>query len=302
MSETIIVPDSADKLRLDTYLAKKYVDISRAAWQKLIKQGDILLNKKKVAPHKSLKAGHIITISEIPDNNAYLKPTDKISFKVIDEDDDFLIIEKPAGLLSHPDSRLQSDTLVNQLIKYYPPIAAVGEDSLRPGLVHRLDQDVSGVMVIAKTTEAYHHLKKLFRLRQIKKEYLAVVYEEPSNNSGTINFSISRSRHHPHRMAARPDASGRQAETEYFVLKNENHRSLLRVLTKTGRTHQVRVHLFALGHPIVGDRLYHPKKKTRQLPDRLMLHAVKLAFTDLKNKSRVYHCPPPPPSSQWLNP
>ncbi|MFC1663151.1 RluA family pseudouridine synthase [Patescibacteria group bacterium] len=300
--EKLIVSSAEINMRLDTFLVQKIKSVTRSKIQKSIKTGEITVNEKSVSPHYKVKEGQVVIFS-IPKNNKIgLKPVNRQSYRVVDEDDDYLIIDKPAGLLVHPDGIHDEVTLINELLYKYPKIKLVGDNQIRPGIVHRLDREASGVMVVAKNSITYDHLKTQFQKRLVKKEYYAVVYGTPDKNSGEITFSIIRSRHHPNRMAARPDKSGRQAYTSYVVVKNLNNKSLLRISTKTGRTHQVRVHLFAINHPIVGDNIYYPKSKRRAVIDRLLLHAHYLEFKDHHGVVRKYSCPPPAPEELWLNP
>lgn len=300
MSNTVTVPAESPKQRLDVFIAQHISNISRGAIQRAIKNGDILVNSKKVTPHFAVTAGDAVEIRGSLDQQRSIEPDPKQTFDVIYEDKNFLVLDKPAGLLVHPDETTDAHTLVNQLISYLPAIASVGEDPVRPGIVHRLDREVSGVMVVAKTQTAYEHLKKQFEERTITKEYQAVVYGVPQQSSREISFTITRSRHQPNRMAARPDQSGKEAVTAYELLKTERNRSLLRVITKTGRTHQVRVHLFAVGHPIVGDTLYHPKKVDRHAPPRILLHAHRLCFADLEGVQRCFESLAPGDPAWWL--
>lgn len=208
--------------------------------------------------------------------------------KIVYEDDDFLVIDKPAGLEVAAEIKKEEPTLVDWLIKRYPNITKVGPDPARPGIVHRLDKAASGLLVIAKTQTAFEHLQKQFFERQIKKEYIALVHGQISKDKGTIEFPIARAK--SGRFAALPLGSGggRPAITEYEVIKRFRNFTLLKVRIKTGRTHQIRVHLYALGHSIVGDKLYKQKKIKKVLLKRLFLHAVTLGFYDLKNEWKEF--------------
>lgn len=301
MTEAIIVPEQTEKKRLDVFLSEQKPGVTRGAIQRAIKRGDVSVAGKTANSDTPIKPGMEITIAQPFETGRPLAPTSAKTFSIIFEDDNFLVIDKPTGLLVHPDSEHDTDTLVNQLLAYYPPIAGVGSDPLRPGIVHRLDREVSGIMVVAKTIAAYDHLKNQFEERAITKEYRAVVYGTPQQASREISFTITRSRHQPNRMAARPDESGKEAVTAYELIKTERNRSLLRVITKTGRTHQVRVHLFAIGHPIVGDKLYHGKKPDRHAPPRILLHAHTLCFTDLAGTQKCYTSPLPGEATWWLS-
>jgi len=226
------------------------------------------------------------------------------NYQTIFENKDFLIINKPAGLLVHGANHIKEPTLVDQLLKKYPSIAKVGEDPARPGIMHRLDKQVSGLMIIAKTQNAFDHLKKQFQQRQIIKIYTVLVYGKIDKDEGEINFPIRRSSK-GHKMAAlplttkgNPTKEGKRAITKFEVIKRFINYTLLKVQIKTGRTHQIRVHLSAYGHPVVGDDLYGTKKtkernsylrKQEKLSlNKILLVATKLSFTDLEGRQQTF--------------
>lgn len=275
-----IITEENQAERLDKFLTNARPEKSRSQWQKAIKAGLVLINDKPVAVHCFLKLGDRITIQEeIP----IKKIRKEIELDVVYEDDDFLIINKPAGLTVHPaHDNYPEETLADLLIKKYPAIKEVGEDQQRPGIVHRLDKEVSGLMVIAKNQEAYDCLKEQFQNRTVKKYYLALVHGHLSQPNGIIDFPIDYTADSRAKMAAKPQSQGgKEALTEYEVLEEIKTYSLLKVKIKTGRTHQIRVHLNALGHPVVGDPIYCPPKMKVKNIGRLFLHASHLAFTDL---------------------
>jgi len=228
-----------------------------------------------------------------------------IKYKKIFEDDNYLVINKPAGLLVHGAPHIKEPTLVDQLLKKYPKIAKVGDDPNRPGIVHRLDKLASGLMVIAKTQQSFNDLKEQFQKRTISKYYTALVYGKIERDEGEINFPIERSAK-GHRMAAKPSTvkgekneAGRNAFTEFTVTKRYINYTLIKVKIKTGRTHQVRVHMSAYGNPVVGDDLYGTKKtkekntrlrkKQEKLNlERIFLVANELEFADLKGKKKNF--------------
>jgi len=239
--------------------------------------------------------------------------------EIISETDDYLVINKPAGLAVHGGGNLTEPTLADWLINYYPKIKKVGDDSVRPGIVHRLDKEVSGLMVIAKNQKSVTALKEQFKSREIVKEYLALVYGQVANDEGLIDFPIKRSQT-GHKMAALPRNTeellirhnpknrdkgiiggffkARTALTEFSVVKRFVNYTLLQVKIKTGRTHQIRVHLFAYGHPLAGDNLYYTKKsalKNKKIAlGRVFLVANHLAFTDLEGKPHKFSLALPP--------
>ncbi|MCK4554834.1 RNA pseudouridine synthase [Candidatus Parcubacteria bacterium] len=221
-----------------------------------------------------------------------------IKYQTVFENNNFLVINKPAGLLVHSANHIKEPTLADQLLKKYPELIKIGEDPIRPGIMHRLDKQVSGLMAVAKTQVAFDHLKKQFQDRTIIKIYTALVYGKIEKDEDEINFPIQRSSK-GHKMAALPlttkgkfTEEGRQAITEFEVIKRFINYTLLKVKIKTGRTHQIRVHLAAYGHPVVGDDLYSTKKtkeKNKKLNlGRIFLVANKLSFIDLNGKQKTF--------------
>ena len=195
-------------------------------------------------------------------------------------------------MIAHPTERQSSGTVVDFLLKKYPKIKGVGDDPLRPGIVHRLDKDASGIMVAAKTQSAFDILKRQFFLREVKKQYLILVYGKVTPNEGVITLPISRSTQKRTRFAA-GTKGGRAAETEYWVERHiRAYYTLVRVEPKTGRTHQIRVHFLSKGYPVIGDVLYRSRNIKKPLSVRLMLHAEFLGFKDVSGTWQEYTCPP----------
>ena len=208
--------------------------------------------------------------------------------KIIYEDENVLVVEKSAGLEVASEKNKEEPTLVDWLLKKYPGLAKVGPDPSRPGIVHRLDKNASGLLVVTKTEAAFENLIGQFKARQIKKEYTVLVHGEVTQDEGTIEFPIARA--NSGRFAAMPLGSenGRLAITEYEVIKRFKNFTLLRVRIKTGRTHQIRVHFFALGYPVVGDKLYRSRKIKEPLLPRLFLHASKIGFNNLNGEWKEF--------------
>ena len=209
--------------------------------------------------------------------------------KIIYEDDNILVLDKPVGLeIYREEGKSGEPTLVDWLLLKYPEIKQVGPDPARPGIVHRLDKGVSGLLVVAKNEASFENLIKQFEERKTRKEYIALVYGKVSKDEGVIDFPIARAK--SGRFAALPPnhEGGRTAITEYEIMERFVNFTLLSVKIKTGRTHQIRVHLFALGCPIVGDILYNQKKIKKAPLDRIFLHSAKLGFYDLENNWREY--------------
>ena len=199
--------------------------------------------------------------------------------KIVFENQDIIVINKPAGLTVHPTRPEQDNTLVNQLLAYYPEIKNVGEDVLRPGIVHRLDKDTSGLMIIAKNNKAFEYLKKQFQERKVIKRYLALVHGKVKDEKGTITKSISLSKKDHLKRSTLLDEKSKPAWTEYQVKKYFNNYTLLEVAPKTGRTHQIRIHLASIGHPITGDKQYKFKRQVNPKNlNRQFLHASYLKF------------------------
>lgn len=288
--------------RLDIFL-NEFLGITRSQIQKMIKYGTIRLNREQ--PKKSgekLSVGDIIDFAPEKKTKKDIKvtkekKTKKIKLKIVEETPDYLVVNKPAGLLVHPTEAQEENTLADLLVEQFPEIKNVGESAVRPGIVHRLDREASGLLVVARTEKMFKHLKKQFKNREVEKEYYVLVYGHFADKHGTIDFEIDRSR--DGRMVCRPKTDklklknvnkiqpGKEALTEYWVEKEIGRFSFLRVRIHTGRMHQIRVHMFAMNHPVVGDTLYfNPKliKKNDTKLDRLFLHSYHLAFADLKKE------------------
>lgn len=288
MSETVIITEENQGERLDKFLSANRPEKSRSQWQKAIKEGRVLVNGKKPTPHYFLKKGDELNIApETP----VTKTSRGFKLDVVYEDDNFLVINKPAGLTVHPPgANYPEETLVDLLLKKYPELKNIGEDELRPGLVHRLDKEVSGLLVVAKNQTAFEHLKNQFQNRTVNKEYLVLVHGCLSQPQGVIDLPIDYSADSHLKMAAKPKSQGgKEALTEYEVLEEIKNYSLLKIKIKTGRTHQIRVHLNALGHPVVGDTIYHPAKMKAKKLGRLFLHASHLAFNGLTGQQLEFH-------------
>ncbi|OGY91426.1 MAG: hypothetical protein A3H70_00165 [Candidatus Komeilibacteria bacterium RIFCSPLOWO2_02_FULL_48_11] len=278
--------------RLDKWLLTKLPGFSRSYLQKAVKSGAILVNDKTVAPHFFLKGDEIITADITAPIRPNVAPNTEVKFKIIDEAPDYIVLEKPANLAVHPAAGLNEPTLVDGLLAKYPEISNVGDDKLRPGIVQRLDKDVSGLMVVARTEAMFNHLKEQFKNHSIDKEYVALVHGvmTPIQEHGIIDKPVGRSAADGRRMAAQTDehSIGQEAKTEYWVQERLRHHTLLRVKIHTGRTHQIRVHLNSLGFPLAGDKIYTNKRIKLAELGRIFLHANKLGFKDLQNQRQEY--------------
>ncbi len=279
-----IIDQQNSKKRLDVYLAEA-LGITRSAVQHIIRRNETSLNGKPAGGGIRLKAGD--EINTLPADASELPAEDGL-LKIIAETKDYIILEKPAGLTVHATATRHKGTLVNLLLNYFPPIREVGEPH-RPGIVHRLDRDVSGLMIAAKTQKAYDYFKKQFADHKIKKEYCAVVLGSTKLEAGTINEPLGRNR--KGKMAVKED--GLASVTHYEVLRRGKKSTLLKIITETGRMHQIRVHLKFISHPIAGDALYAPTKAGLK-PKRLLLHASKIGFVDLNGNEVSYESEMPP--------
>ena len=260
--------------RLDKYLSEQILQLSRAKIQNMILAGEVKVNEKVVnkAAYK-LEIGDTIT-ALVSETNEEPPKEQNIALDVIFEDENVAVINKPAGLVVHPGAGNAENTLVNALLYYWPQIIQVGETE-RPGIVHRLDKDTSGVLIIAKTPEGYTWLVKQFKTRKAKKSYLALVDGKPPTPTGRIETRIGRDERHRQRMAVTYGDQGRKADSEFYTVAEYRDHTLLEVNPLSGRTHQIRVHLAFLGCPVVGDQIYGRGKNSLEI-NRFFLHASKL--------------------------
>lgn len=262
-------------MRLDQCLSFYLPSVSRAMVISSIRKGLILVDGVHRKSSYRLKSDEIL--QGIVESKAAIDVLpEKIDFPILYEDDSLLLIAKPPGLVVHPGSGNENGTLVNGLLHHCQMIADVG-DSLRPGIVHRLDKDTSGIMVVAKTESVHRSLVDCFKNRRLEKEYLALLHGVPKEKSGRIVASIGRHPVQRQKMAIRP-TGGKHAASRWEVLQSfDNRYSLVKVVIETGRTHQIRVHMAHLGCPVAGDRVYGSGRDNSDFP-RQLLHASRLAF------------------------
>ncbi|MBM3156520.1 MAG: RluA family pseudouridine synthase [Chloroflexi bacterium] len=256
--------------RLDKYVAEQ-CHISRSYAQKLIEEGNVTVNNHAARASHKLDAGDRVIASIPPPASTSLTP-EAIPLKVVYEDKDVIVIDKPAGLLVHPAAGQKSGTLVNAILAHCPDLGEI-KGSIRPGIVHRLDKDTSGLMMVAKNNASHAYLSRQIKQRSIKKTYIALVLGQLAPERGAIEAPIGRHPRDRKRMAV--VERGREAKTEYRVLRYLDDCTLLEVMPETGRTHQIRVHLSAIGHPVFGDHIY---GKRSPILGRQFLHAYKLGF------------------------
>ena len=258
-------------VRLDKFVDEKCTELSRTYAQKLIGDGFITVNGRAAKASLKLSIGDRVDVVIPPPPPSPLFP-EAISLDILYEDDDVLVVDKPAGLVVHPAPGHTGHTLVNAILSHFPHLADIS-DSLRPGIVHRLDKDTSGVMLVAKNRTAQLNLINQFKDRSIAKSYLALVKGRLTPEQGIIDAAIGRDPRNRKRMAV--VTAGRGARTEYRVIKYTGDCTLLEVIPETGRTHQIRVHLSAIGYPVVGDIVYGVKSVHLS---RQFLHACRLGF------------------------
>lgn len=268
--------ETEEEVRVDKYLADHLPEISRSQIKRLMETGYVTLDGVTVEKAGTkVKSGSLLEILVVIDQDDGLVP-EEMPLEIIFEDEHVIVINKPAGLVVHPGAGNHAGTLVNALLAYYPPIRDVGESD-RPGVVHRLDKDTSGVIVFAKTDKAYRWLVKQFKSRDVSKTYLALVDGHPPTPTGRIEAPVERDSRARTRMAVGMRGQGKPAVSEYFQLQQFTSHSLLEVHPITGRTHQIRVHLSYLGVPVVGDTLYGRRNPSIDL-DRIFLHAKSLTL------------------------
>jgi len=293
--------DAQHGLRLDRALAELMPEHSRSALARLIAEGRVSLDGRK-AEKSSMRvaAGQRVEI-EIPPPAPSGIASQDLPLTILFEDDDLVIIDKPAGVVVHPAAGHSDRTLVNALLFHVRNLSGIGGE-VRPGIVHRLDKDTSGVMVIAKNDAAHRKLAAEWGTDRVRKEYLAIVYGTPKQQRATIDAPIGRDPRNRKRMSV--VKSGRSAVTEYVIEQPLRHASLLRLRLRSGRTHQIRVHLKHLGHPIIGDPLY-SGPQWRGIPDkriqkaiaafpRQALHAARLTIPHPRTGEQMtFECPLP---------
>ncbi|MBE0425832.1 MAG: RluA family pseudouridine synthase [Nitrospirae bacterium] len=275
----ITVRSSETGERLDTFLAKKS-GITRSQIKKLIEKGDVLVNGKCVSQSYKIRKEDVISVNTVEKKNEGLI-AEPIPIEILYKDDYVVVVNKPPSMVVYPAAGHARGTLMNALTYYCKKLATAGAP-LRPGVVHRLDKDTSGVMVVALEDKAYYDLIQLFRQRNINRKYIALIYGYPGKDEGEITSMIGRSVSDRKKMSTCVKR-GKEAITKWKVLKRFVDATLIEVRLETGRTHQIRVHFASIGHPVLGDKTYGKKvelkgKKNLIFP-RQMLHAALLGFT-----------------------
>ncbi len=268
--------------RLDLFIAQHVPSLSRTRVQELIGEGNVRVDGRAAKSAHRVSAGEVIEVAVVPRPALVAAPED-LPLDILLVDDDFVIVNKPAGMVVHAGAGHARGTLVNALLHRLGKLSGAG-GALRPGIVHRLDKDTSGALVVARNDKAHEHLAEQFRSRNVRKIYLALVHGKMPRDSGTISLPISRDPHRRTRMTAR-ESKGRHARTDWRVIARLDRCTLVEAVLHTGRTHQIRAHFAAIGHPIVGDTLYgaprvlHAGKRNLPLLERNFLHAARIGFS-----------------------
>jgi 23S rRNA pseudouridine1911/1915/1917 synthase len=300
---TINVPPESAGTRLDAFLASQLTDTSRAAIQRAIEGGGVTVNGRAVKASHKVRAGDEVQV-ELPEAAPLAALPEDIPLDIVHEDAEVIVVNKPAGMVVHPGAGVASGTLANALVHHFGRRLSQAQGALRPGIVHRLDVGTSGLIVVAKTDRAHAHLAAQFEGRGVAKSYTALVYGVVAANEGKIDAPIGRDPQSRVRMAVRPTGQGREALTLYRVAARFGGFTLLDVEIKTGRTHQIRVHLAHLKHPVVADSTYDGGRANSVKDARVraaimqlgrpFLHAARLGFTHPASGERMNFTAPLP--------
>ncbi len=269
----LVVSANEAKIRLDQFLAKRLPEFSRSRLQQLIRDGFVRRNNLTTRPRQIVRSGDKVELTEPPLEKIETLP-EPIPLEILFEDDDLIVVNKPPELVVHPGAGHREHTLVNALLNHCATLSGIGGKE-RPGIVHRLDKETSGCLVIAKNDATHRDLSRQFAARTVEKIYLALVSGKLPKTAGVIEEKIGRHPVHRKRMSA-TTLRGRAAKTEYRLVRSSDRASLIECQLHSGRTHQIRVHLHHLHHPVLGDKVY-ASRLAKDFP-RQMLHAWKLGF------------------------
>jgi 23S rRNA pseudouridine1911/1915/1917 synthase len=295
----LTVDAAAAGMRLDRWLVTAVPELSRARLQALIDEGHVRIGGATSKAAHRLRGGEAVEIEIPPAPPQELAP-EPIALTIVHEDDDVLVVDKPAGMVVHPGAGVSRGTLAAGVLAHAPETASVGGQR-RPGVVHRLDKGTSGLLVVAKTTRAYHALVAQLAAREVTRVYLAIVHGNVARAEGKIDAPIGRDPLHRQRMAIRPTGQGRRAVTRFRVLERFDAYTLVECRLETGRTHQIRVHLASLGHPVAGDDTYGRGRPRPPVDvEGVALHATRLAFVHPVTQRQVEFSSPLPPRLERL--
>lgn len=288
--DNILVLEQDKGTRLDKFINAQHPELSRSFLQTLIANGNVLVNASARKANYAVKIGDSVSV-DIPAPAPTTLAAEDIPLDILYEDEALLVINKPAGMVVHPAAGHWSGTVANAVLAHAPDVVTGNEE--RPGIVHRLDRDTSGVMLIAKSDVALKELQRQFAEREIKKTYLALVMGAVKSPQGKIDAPLGRDPHDRKRMTILSGTQGRDAVTVFYVLAHAEKYTLLRLEPETGRTHQIRVHLAFLKHPVVADPTYGKRKNDLDL-ERQFLHAYRIAFTHpISQKEMTFTAPLP---------
>lgn len=303
MAQTVSFQYLGSGGRLDRILTDQLGEMTRSRIQKLIKDGRAAVNNQTITKtgHK-LEGGESISL-EIPDPAPVDIEPENIPLDILYEDSNILVLNKSAGMVVHPSVGHDSGTLVHAILHHLPDLEGIGGER-RPGIVHRLDRNTSGVLLVAKNDYALQHLQRQFKDRKVKKKYRALTDGHPPTPEGIIEMPVGRDPSHRKRMAVTPESRGKMAVTVYRTIEKFDRHSFLDIDLKTGRTHQIRVHLSYIGSPVAGDTVYGFKKRTIPLKQRFFLHAYTLRIVPPGKDNEVTFTAPMPPGLEnvltWL--
>lgn len=302
-AQLLTIDEEAAGARLDSFLASRILEVSRTRIQRAIEDGDILVNERASKSGYRLRRGDRIEI-DLPEPPPVTLVPEPIPINIIYEDDDLIVVDKPAGMVVHPGAGIESGTLANALVYHFNTLSDVA-GRIRPGIVHRIDKETSGLLVVAKNDVAHERLSDQFRDRQVFKMYVALVYGRMSESGGEIEARIGRSPHNRTRMSVLRGGAGRAAHTIFEVAQRYSEFTLLKVQIKTGRTHQIRVHLAHIGHPVAGDSTYGGGRENsirnttikREMIalGRQFLHSAQLGFNHPRTGKPLEFVSPLPP-------
>jgi 23S rRNA pseudouridine1911/1915/1917 synthase len=295
MQINIKISNDLNGKRLDRVICERAPDLSRSRAAGFIQDHRILVDNQYRKPSYRVKPGNLVT-GNIPEERSCDRiSAQKIDLDIVFEDEYIIVVNKKAGMVVHPGPGNTSDTLVNALLSHFPLIRATCNDVFRSGIVHRLDKDTSGLIVTAKTAHALEFLQKEFKYRRVEKKYLAIVSGSFSSSGGEIEMPIGR---HPvkRKLMAVNHETGRYARTLWKVKEQFKDAALVEILLKTGRTHQIRVHFYAIGHPLMGDPVYQYRKNrgNHRIAPRQMLHSWQLGFRHPYSGHKMFFEADPP--------